>query len=149
VSAAARCVALWVLAGLFFVRVAGQVLVEFWHVDFLPPSEEWQSGLLPYPVLLLSQIVILIVQAKVCVDFQRGRGITFEPRRRLGQFLRAFGSIYLVAMIARYVIRMARHPEERWFGGCIPIVFHWVLAAFVLTVAFHHLKCAPAGTVAR
>lgn len=139
-SHAVRCAALWGLMGLFFLRVLGQILVEFLHVDFLPPSEEWQSGLLPYPVLLFSQIVILAIQAKVCLNFQRGQGITFEPRRRVGRFLRAFGSIYLATMVARYVIRMARYPEERWFGGCTPIFFHWVLAAFVLTVAFHHLK---------
>jgi hypothetical protein len=26
---------------------------------------------------------------------------------------------------------MALYPERRWFGGAIPIVFHWVLAGYV------------------
>lgn len=50
--------ALWLLAGLFCLRVLGQVLVEFGDVQFLPPSKEWASGLIPYPLLLVSQVLI-------------------------------------------------------------------------------------------
>ena len=41
-------------------------------------------------------------------------------------------------MAARYVVRMTRRPEARWFGGAIPIVFHLVLAAFLLTWGLYH-----------
>jgi hypothetical protein len=34
-------------------------------------------------------------------------------------------------MAVRYAVRMYRRPGERWFGGAIPIVFHFVLAAFL------------------
>jgi hypothetical protein len=30
---------------------------------------------------------------------------------------------------------MRRHPDQRWLGGTIPIVFHVVLAAFLFTFA--------------
>jgi len=33
-------------------------------------------------------------------------------------------------------------PSERWFGGCIPISFHVVLAAFVIIVGIFHKKTA-------
>jgi hypothetical protein len=29
---------------------------------------------------------------------------------------------------------MARRPEQRWLGGTIPIVFHWVLAVFLFVL---------------
>jgi hypothetical protein len=29
---------------------------------------------------------------------------------------------------------MARRPEQRWFGGTVPIVFHCVLAAFLFVL---------------
>jgi uncharacterized protein len=132
--------ALWALTGLFFLRVAGQVLVEFFDVKFLPPSEEWFSGLIPYGPLLVSQILILAVQLKICFDFQRGNGTTFTPRPGLGKGLRVFGLLYLAGMIVRYVVRMSLYPGERWTGGLIPIFFHWVLAAFLLCLASHHLS---------
>jgi hypothetical protein len=35
---------------------------------------------------------------------------------------------------------MRRRPGQRWFGGAIPIVFHWVLAAFLLVYAVYNLR---------
>ena len=34
-------------------------------------------------------------------------------------------------MALRYVLTMIFLPEMRWFGGTIPILFHFVLAAFL------------------
>jgi hypothetical protein len=42
-------------------------------------------------------------------------------------------------MVVRYVARMARRPDQRWFGGTIPIFFHSVIAAFVWTFARYHV----------
>ena len=53
---------------------------------------------------------------------------------RLGIGLLIFGSLYLGAMVIRYVIRMSLYLEERWTGGSIPIFFHWILASFMLLV---------------
>jgi hypothetical protein len=54
-------VILWILSGLFLGRVLGQILVAFFNVNFLPPMPEWYSGLLSYPLLLPTQILILYV----------------------------------------------------------------------------------------
>ena len=129
---------LWALLGLFVLRVGGQALVAFFRVSFLPPMQEWYSGLLPYEYLLPSQIAIIAVMAKVCVDFTRGTGFFVTPRRFFAIHWLYFGYFYLAAMVARYPIQMALHPESRWFGGTIPIFFHWVLAAFVIAVGLHH-----------
>lgn len=116
---------------LFVLRVVGQVLVAFLEVGFLPPMEAWYSGLMPYEYLLPSQLLIIGVMAKICIDFTRERGYFYEPKRWLGGELLWFGGIYLAAMIARAIF-LWDHP--------IPIVFHWVLAAFVLTVALSHRR---------
>jgi len=129
---------LWGLLGLFVLRVAGQALVAFFRVSFLPPMQEWYSGLLPYEYLLPSQIAIIVVMARVCVDFTRGTGFFVTPRRFFAIHWLYFGYFYLAVMVARYPIQMALHPESRWFGGTIPIFFHWVLAAFVIAVGLHH-----------
>jgi uncharacterized protein len=127
---------------LFCLRVLGQVLVAFLGVKFLPPMEEWFSGLLPYRELLTSQILIIFLYGKVCFDLARGHGYFAVPRRRLGISLLKFGSLYLGVMIIRYVIRMGLYPHERWSGGSIPIFFHWVLASFILVLGHYHWRLA-------
>jgi hypothetical protein len=52
--------------------------------------DAWQSGLLPYPVLLASQIVVLTFMTMICVDFVRQRGFFVEPHPRGG--VSPFGS---------------------------------------------------------
>jgi hypothetical protein len=134
--------ALWTLLVLFVARVTGQLLVALGAAPWLPPMEAWYSGLLPYRPLLASQIVIIVVLTKVCLDLTRGAGYFADTRPRLGSWLWVFGWIYLSAMILRYVLRMASYPEERWTGGTIPIVFHWVLASYLLTLAAYHRRTA-------
>ncbi|MFQ5520744.1 MAG: hypothetical protein ACE5K9_11885 [Candidatus Methylomirabilales bacterium] len=130
----------WVLALLFFLRVLGQVLVAFFDVTFLPPMAEWYSGLLPYPILLPVQILILMVQAKIGTDFSREYGFFVIPRRAMGRFLRWFSYLYFASMVLRYVISMGLYPERRWFGGTIPIFFHWVLAAYLFVLGHYHTR---------
>jgi hypothetical protein len=129
---------LWFLLALFCLRVIGQMLVAFLGVPFLPPMEEWYSGLLPYPWLLPSQFLIILLYGKVCLDFTRQRGFFFTPCPSLGKPLLIFGWIYFGAMVIRYVVRMSFYPDERWFGGAIPIFFHWILATFILLVGYYH-----------
>jgi putative CocE/NonD family hydrolase len=133
-------VVLWILMALFFFRVLGQILVEFGQVTFLPPSEEWFSGLLPYPQLLTSQILILLLMLKIGLDFTRRSGWSYRPRVHLASGLLVFGGVYLTVMILRYIIRMSLYPHERWTGGSIPIFFHWVLALYVLLLGLHHRR---------
>jgi hypothetical protein len=122
---------LWALLVLFVLRVTGQALVAFFDVGSLPPMEAWYSGVMPYSYLLPSQIVIIALMAKICVDFTLERGVFFEPKRFFAAAWLWFGWLYLAAMIARAVF-LWDHP--------IPIVFHWVLAAFVITVGLSHRR---------
>ena len=130
-----RALVMAFLGGLFLLRVVGQVLATYAGVSWLPAVEHWQSGLLPYPALLASQIVILGTMGAVIADVWRGKGRFVEPRPRLASAVRWFGSFYLASMIVRYVLSMALRPEWRWFGPSIPIVFHCVLATFLLVYA--------------
>jgi hypothetical protein len=138
---------LWLLTGLFALRVVGQALVAFLHVGFLPPMSAWYSGLVPYPVLLPAQLAMLGLMGKVNVDLTAGAGMFATPRARLGRGLRGFALIYFLAMVGRYVVTMTLQPEQRWLGGTIPIVFHWVLAAYVFV--WGGLTMAPAARARR
>ena len=129
---------LWICLVLFACRIAGQILVEFFEVTFLPPSKEWFSGIISYPILLVFQIAIILLMAQVATDLTKGTGRFSQPSPFTARNLRIFGSIYLISMMLRYIIRMYIYPEERWTGGCIPIFFHCVLATFAL--AWGHWK---------
>ena len=54
----------------------------------------------------------------------------------------AVSGVYAGAMLVRYVVRMRRRRDQRWFGGTIPIVFHWVLAAFLLVYGVYNVRAA-------
>ena len=98
----------WTLFALFVLRVAGQALVAFFDVQFLPPMKAWYSGLMPYEYLLPAQLLVVALMAKICLDFTRRRGFFFQPRRLFAGPWLWFGYLYLAVMIARAVIVMDR-----------------------------------------
>jgi hypothetical protein len=133
-----RAAALWTLLALFAGRVFGQLAVALGLTSWLPPMEQWQSGLLPYPALLGAQFALLGALGLVCTQFTRGSGYFVDRGRWLGTPLWIAGGIYAGSMAARYAVWMTIRPDERWTGDLIPVVFHVVLASFLLVVAHHH-----------
>ena len=130
-------IVMWILLGLFCLRVSGQLLITIVDIPFLPPLEKWDSGLLPYPLLFTIQIAVIMLMTKITLDFTFGTGLFVSSRFNFYK-ARILGYIYLGVMILRYVIRMIQFPDERWFGGVIPIMFHWVLASFVILFGLYH-----------
>jgi hypothetical protein len=127
---------LWGLSGLFLLRVVGQVLVEFFGVTFLPPSPEWYSGLLPYWLLLPVQVLILVWMARINRGVMLRRGFFTAPHPRLGRCLLIGSALYVAVMVARYFISGNAHPERRfWPPGSLPIIFHFVLAAYLYVLS--------------
>lgn len=133
---------LGVLSAVFAARVLGQLLVALFAVEFLPPMEAWYSGLIPYPILLALQLVIIGVQLEISRELWVGHGAGSVPRPVLGHAL-AWGSlVYFLTMAARYLATHVVLPEAGRFGDTIPIVFHWVLAAY-LWILSRHLRGLP------
>jgi hypothetical protein len=112
--------------------------VVFFSVGWLPSTEQWASGLIPYPTLPATQVVLLIGMVKIVSDV--GAGFFTQTRMRLAGFLVSFSAIYAGSMLLRYVITMILRPEMRWFGATIPIFFHFVLAAFLYTWGKFHAR---------
>lgn len=127
---------LWLFLGLFLLRVAGQVLVARRAPAWLPPMAQWHQ--VPYGVLLPAQLVLLVLMGWIAVDLSRGDGFFARPRPGIGQALVWLSYGYAAVMAVRYGIRMRRQPDQRWAGGAIPIVFHFVLAAFAFTLGSYH-----------
>jgi hypothetical protein len=127
---------LWFYSALFLVRVAGQLFARTGRPAWLPPDEEW--NLTPYRFLLPAQLSILGLMAWINIDLSRGAGFWAKPKPNFGQAVVWFAYAYAATMLARYFVRMKRRPEQRWFGGAIPIVFHWVLASYLWVLGSFH-----------
>ena len=127
---------LWALLALFAARVLGQAMVAFLDVGWLPPMPRWYSGLMPYGYLLPSQLAILAVMTKACVDFTRGRGFFVRPKRFFAGAWLWFGWVYLAVMLARLPLQLVFKPD----APLIPVFFHWVLAAFVIALGLWHRR---------
>jgi hypothetical protein len=122
------------LALLFCFRAAGQAIVYFFGVEFLPPMERWHSGLLPYPLLLAVQIALVVLMLRMVWDFSRGEGYFVGLKPHTGRVLKVLSCVYALAMVSRYAVTMVLYPQYRWFIGTLPIWFHFVLAAFLFVV---------------
>jgi hypothetical protein len=123
--------ALWLLQTLFLLRVLGQIYVGLYSPEWLPGWDEWYSGLLPYPVLLPAQILLLMWMTAISYDNSRGAGYFHVESEWVRRRLRWIAGLYATAMLVRYAIVMTLHPEMRWLHGTIPIAFHWVLAGYI------------------
>ena len=125
------------LSAAFAARVFGQLLVAAFGVGFLPPMDAWYSGLIPYPVLLTCQLIIVAFQLEISRELWVGHGPASVSRPVLGRVLAWASLIYFLTMAARYLITSVILPEAGRFGDTIPIVFHWVLAAYLWILSRH------------
>lgn len=124
---------------LFLLRVLGQVYVLLGTPSWLPPVEGENWNLVPYKILLPSQVAIFALMCVIIAGVWNGRAPFGAPNQTFGRVLIGLSAVYAGVMALRYVVRMKRRPKQRWFGGAIPIVFHMVLAAFLLTWGRYHV----------
>jgi len=127
---------LWLLTGLFALRVSGQFVQSCFHTDWLPAFEQWQGSRLPYPLLLTIQGLILVIQCRV--NFKAAAG-SLIPTPPLGLLLLVLGAIYFITMAIRLAVGLSLYPEHPWFGKWIPALFHLVLASYLLLLGRIHL----------
>jgi drug/metabolite transporter superfamily protein YnfA len=129
--------ALTALALLFAARVAAQAIQRWLPVFFLPPFATFQGSALPYWILLPAQLAILALMLSVARRVHQG---TLSSRPTTGRALAVFGGVYLAIMLARIVIGLTVPDAPMWFKATISVVFHLVLATFVLVLARYHLR---------
>jgi hypothetical protein len=134
-------VILTVLLGLFAFRVSAQLIQLIFPVDFLPHFNSWHSGALPYPILVVFQVIIIAACIKVIVSFFKENAV---PSRLKGGIYTIIGAIYFLVMIARLAIGIIYPDANSWFLVKIPTCFHLVLASFLLVLGHYHLKFSKA-----
>ena len=130
--------ALWLLTGLFAFRVAAQPAALVFD-RLLPSFNSWDGGVLPYPVLLVTQLVILGWLAHTAWRFTTGR---VTPRPSIGRVALAFGGVYFAVMFLRLLLGATVLSAVRWFASPLPAFFHLVLATYLLVYGYCHVHTA-------
>jgi len=128
---AAYATVMAVLLALFFARVLGQIVAATIAPPWLPPMRRWYSGLMPYRYLLPTQIVFLVVMAVMTLSIARRSAPLGTMAPAVGTWIIWASYAYTLGMVVRSVRYASTPPERR--GVLIPIVFHFVLAAFLFT----------------
>jgi hypothetical protein len=137
---------LWLLTGLFAVRVAAQPAALVVAHPLLPPFEAWHSAAVPYGLLVASQIVILAAMGTTSWRVTRG---TLPASRRAGLILLGAGALYFGAMLLRLALGLTICPESRWFTSRLPTAFHLVLASFLLVTGYDRLGYGEGQAIGR
>ena len=127
--------ALWLLTGLFAFRVAAQPAALAFD-RLLPPFNSWDGGVLPYPVLLVTQLVILGWLARTAWRVNTGK---VTPRPSIGRAALAFGGLYFSVMFLRLLLGATVLSDVRWFASPLPAFFHLVLATYLLVYGYCHV----------
>ena len=117
------------LAALFVLRVLAQAVQWAGPVPFLPSFDAWQGSGLPYPALLASQVLIIVLLARALVVV-RSQSIRPASWKHRACFI--LGGAYFAAMAFRLAAGLTFLSDVEWFAQSLPALFHLVLAAFVL-----------------
>jgi hypothetical protein len=133
---AAYLLLLGLLLLLFLARVAGQVVAAVAAPLWLPPHRAWYSGVMPYRYLLPAQLAILVIMFVAMTTVGGENGSSAVRRPGVGEAALWFSYAYAVAMAVRLTRWLASPPERR--GVLIPIIFHFVLAAFLFVFGSWH-----------
>ena len=128
-DARAYAVVMGVLLLLFLLRVVGQIVVATAAPRWLPPMPRWYSGLMPYRYLLPAQLVFLVLMTAMLVSVARGTAPLGTRSVGVGTWLVWASYVYALGMVVRAIRYVTATPARR--GVLIPIVFHFVLAAFL------------------
>ena len=130
-----RQLALWLCLSIFALRVIGQIEVVLLSPAALPPFRAWESGLIPYSLLLPIQILLIVWMALAAADQWRGAGYFCVTQQRTRRRLKIFAGLYFAVMLLRLVITALRPPHTLLDRGLIPVIAHWDLAAFIWLTA--------------
>lgn len=122
-------------AVLFALRVVAQAMQRWHPLQILPPFDAFQGSALPYAVLLLTQVAVLAIMARLAWRVRVGK---LQRQAGVGGALAIAGAIYFSAMLIRLLVGFAAPAAPGWFKSWIPGAFHLVLAAFVLALAAYH-----------
>ena len=126
-----------VLTLIFIGRVLAQLIEYFVDISFIPNFDKWQSGTVPYWVLLVFQFTIMSFMVTVYRKLSKGTVQSSKLKRNIYLIL---GCIYLTGTLTRHILGLTVLSDSVYFTSFISIYFHYVLASFLLVLGLAHSK---------
>ena len=126
---------LMISTALFACRVLAQSGSLFFPGDLIPVFERWSSGVIPYPLLLVSQLVILALMLAGCV-----RSGQWNPGPMIIGIVKRLAQLYFLVMLLRLAISVSGVSSSPWWQMTLPAMFHLVLAGYLYCFAELHNK---------
>lgn len=120
---------LLVLFGLFVLRALAQLVQSVYPVPFLPPFGAWHGAVMPYPLLVIIQVVIIVA---LTIILWRVRSDAIVPSRWKYRVCFILGGIYFSFIAFRLFAGLTFLSDHPWFSQSLPAFFHVVLASFIL-----------------
>ncbi len=121
---------------LFFLRVIAQIYAFVYpEQTLLPNFEQFQSGLMPYFWLLVSQIIILMAMALATYNGLTFQGPLYPERNGVRKFLRMFAGTYILSQLVRFFVQMLFFENRHWYDDLIPMVFHVLLGIYLFCIS--------------
>ena len=121
---------LYLLCGLFVLRVLAQPIAWYLSWEGFFAAARWSSGVIDYPLLLALQLVVVLSMLV---------GIWMVGRVRLSRFqssaLKALALVYAATMLLRLSIGLIWPDLHAWFQFPLPAFFHLVIAAYLCVLA--------------
>ena len=141
-SERARQHAIWLIVflALFVFRVSAQLLQWLFPTPWLPPFVAWHSATLSYPVLVGTQVAIIMVAVWLIRGLLRD---TIIPNATLGRVLIWAGAVYFTGSVLRLMAGLTFGRDHAFLGAYLPGIFHVVLALMVLTAGNYYRNGAP------
>ena len=126
-----------VLTLIFIGRVLAQLIEYFVDISFIPNFDKWQSGTVPYWVLLVFQFTIMSFMVTVYRKLSKGTVQSSKLKRNIYLIL---GCIYLTGTLTRHILGLTVLSDSVYFTSFISIYFHYVLASFLLVLGLAQSK---------
>ncbi|MCI5066403.1 hypothetical protein MRY87_11825 [bacterium] len=116
---------------LFTLRCVAQLMQYALEFTWLPPFSRFQSGSIPYPLLLSLQVVILSLGWPLSLRIKQ-RTTPLSPK--IIRWIRPLGVVYLLFSVIRLFLGTCIYTEHSFWAAHIPSIFHLMLATWLLLV---------------
>ncbi len=124
-------VLLWALSATFAGRIIVQLVQRISPVATLPPFEAWQSGLLPYGLLISLQLSLLAGMIATNIHLGFRKPVTCPL---LAGTLLSLGACYFAFMLFRWGAALTFGAGHHFWGASLPAFFHLILAGWLILV---------------
>lgn len=120
--------------GLFVFRVLAQLLQTIHPIALLPPFENWHGAVMPYPMLVGIQVVVVFALAVILWKVKTD-AISPSPWKHRTCFI--IGGVYFSFMAFRLIAGWTVFSGHPWFSKSLPAFFHLVLASYFLLLGHY------------